>query len=79
MGFGFEVVVIAFVWNKILCLARSEGRYARNAKQISAALEVFVRVWGWVFWYNCVESLSSETRDATWLLYTYIQQRKVTR
>ena len=49
MGFGFEVVVSAFVRNKILCLARSEGRYARNAKQISAAREVFVRVWGYVF------------------------------
>ena len=49
MGFGFEVVVSAFVRNKILCLARSEGRYSRNAEKISAAHEVFVRVWGYVF------------------------------
>ena len=49
MGFAFEAVLSVFVRKKILCLARSEGRYARNAKQISAALEVFVRVWGWVF------------------------------
>ena len=49
MRFAFEAVLSAFVRNNILCLARSEGRYARNAKQISAAREVFVRVWGYVF------------------------------
>ena len=41
MGFGFEVVMSALVRNKIFCLARSEGRYARNAKQISVVSAEF--------------------------------------
>lgn len=45
MGFGFEAVLSAFERNKILYLARSEGRYVHNAKQISAARKVFLRVW----------------------------------
>ena len=79
MGFGFEVVVSAFVRNKILCLARSEGRYARNAKQISAAREVFVRVWGYVFWEKYVETLSRVKRAMLPDHCKHIRERTVPR